>query len=118
MKVAMHIMAERQGFEPWVPLQVQRISNPSRSTTPAPLQTLQFRLSRCQVIKNLEFVHWVAAVNFRRGLQALLYPGGGLFGNHQSGGIGVAAGDGWHDAGIDDAQPLDAFDAQMRVQNR
>ena len=33
----MGIMAERQGFEPWVPLRVQRISNPSRSTTPAPL---------------------------------------------------------------------------------
>ena len=33
------IVAERQGFEPWVPLQVQRISNPSRSTTPAPLRT-------------------------------------------------------------------------------
>ena len=111
-------MAERQGFEPWVPLQVQRISNPSRSTTPAPLQTIQFRLSRCQVIKILAFVHWVAAVNFQRGLLALLYPGGGLFGNHQGGGIGVAAGDGWHDAGIDDAQPLDTFDAQMRVQNR
>ena len=31
-------MAERQGFEPWVPLQVQRISNPSRSSTPAPLR--------------------------------------------------------------------------------
>jgi membrane-bound lytic murein transglycosylase F len=31
-------MAERQGFEPWVPRKVQRISNPSRSTAPAPLQ--------------------------------------------------------------------------------
>src|SRR5690606_4782814 len=31
-------MAESQGFEPWVPLRVQRISNPSRSTTPATLQ--------------------------------------------------------------------------------
>src|SRR5690606_126290 len=31
-------LAESQGFEPWVPLRVQRISNPSRSTTPATLQ--------------------------------------------------------------------------------
>ena len=31
-------VAERQGFEPWVPLQAQRISNPPRSTTPAPLR--------------------------------------------------------------------------------
>ena len=115
MKVALHIVAERQGFEPWVPLQVQRISNPSRSTTPAPLQTLQFRLSRCQVIKNLEFVHWVAAVNFRRGSKALFYPGGGLFGDHQGGGVGVAAGDGWHDAGIDHTQPLHAFNTQMWI---
>ena len=35
----LYMVAERQGFEPWVPLQVQRISNPSRSTTPAPLRT-------------------------------------------------------------------------------
>lgn len=27
--------AERQGFEPWVPVRVQRFSRPSRSTTPA-----------------------------------------------------------------------------------
>ncbi len=33
-------MAERQGFEPWVPLRVQRFSKPSRSTTPAPLRAL------------------------------------------------------------------------------
>ena len=32
------IVAERQGFEPWVPVKVQRISNPPRSSTPAPLQ--------------------------------------------------------------------------------
>ena len=31
-------LAERQGFEPWDPQKGQRISNPSRSTTPAPLQ--------------------------------------------------------------------------------
>ena len=31
-------MAERQGFEPWDPRKGQRISNPSRSTAPAPLQ--------------------------------------------------------------------------------
>ena len=29
------IRAERQGFEPWVPVRVQRFSRPSRSTTPA-----------------------------------------------------------------------------------
>ncbi len=28
-------VAERQGFEPWVPVRVQRFSRPSRSTTPA-----------------------------------------------------------------------------------
>lgn len=28
-------LAERQGFEPWVPVRVQRFSRPSRSTTPA-----------------------------------------------------------------------------------
>ncbi len=31
------IMAERQGFEPWVGLHPQRFSRPPRSTTPAPL---------------------------------------------------------------------------------
>ena len=36
-KLFFKFLPERQGFEPWVPLQVQRISNPSRSTTPAPL---------------------------------------------------------------------------------
>lgn len=29
------LFAERQGFEPWVPVRVQRFSRPSRSTTPA-----------------------------------------------------------------------------------
>ena len=29
------LSAERQGFEPWVPVRVQRFSRPSRSTTPA-----------------------------------------------------------------------------------
>ena len=29
------IFAERQGFEPWVPVRVQRFSRPSRSTAPA-----------------------------------------------------------------------------------
>ena len=28
-------IAEAQGFEPWVPVRVQRFSRPSRSTTPA-----------------------------------------------------------------------------------
>ena len=31
-------IAERQGFEPWVPVRVQRFSRPPRSTTPASLQ--------------------------------------------------------------------------------
>ena len=31
-------MAERQGFEPWVPVKAQRLSKPARSTTPAPLR--------------------------------------------------------------------------------
>ncbi len=31
-------MAERQGFEPWVPVKAQRFSRPPRSTTPAPLR--------------------------------------------------------------------------------
>ena len=31
-------MAERQGFEPWVPVKGQRFSRPPRSTTPAPLR--------------------------------------------------------------------------------
>lgn len=37
-RVLVLYLAESQGFEPWVPLRVQRISNPSRSTTPATLQ--------------------------------------------------------------------------------
>ena len=32
-------VAERQGFEPWVDVNPQRFSKPSRSTTPAPLRT-------------------------------------------------------------------------------
>lgn len=32
------LLAERQGFEPWVPERVQRFSRPSRSTTPASFQ--------------------------------------------------------------------------------
>lgn len=32
-------MAESQGFEPWVPVKVQRFSRPSRSTAPATLHT-------------------------------------------------------------------------------
>ncbi|GLO70465.1 hypothetical protein MACH17_19820 [Phaeobacter inhibens] len=32
------LMAERQGFEPWVPVKEQRFSRPPRSTTPAPLR--------------------------------------------------------------------------------
>ncbi len=34
------LMAERQGFEPWVGLPPQRFSRPPRSTTPAPLRII------------------------------------------------------------------------------
>ena len=115
MNKRMKSLAERQGFEPWVPLQVQRISNPSRSTTPAPLQTIQFSLSGCRIIKNSTIVHRVAVANLRCRSTARAYPSGGLFSDHQSGGIGVAAGDGWHDARIDHAQALHAFHTQMRI---
>ena len=37
-------------FEPWVPLQVQRISNPSRSSTPAPLRTIAIYISGTYLI--------------------------------------------------------------------
>ena len=33
-------MAERQGFEPWVPVKAHRFSKPTRSTTPASLRWL------------------------------------------------------------------------------
>ena len=33
------LVAERQGFEPWVGVHPQRFSRPPRSTTPAPLRT-------------------------------------------------------------------------------
>ena len=33
-----YIMAERQGFEPWVLLPAHRFSKPTRSTTPASLR--------------------------------------------------------------------------------
>ncbi len=36
--VYLGVMAERQGFEPWVGLHPQRFSRPPRSTTPAPLR--------------------------------------------------------------------------------
>src|SRR6478735_1927283 len=42
-------------------------------------------------------------------------PLGGTLGDHQGGGVGVAAGDRRHDAGIDDAQSFNAMDAQARV---
>ena len=35
MRRLQFLSAERQGFEPWVPVRVQRFSRPSRSTTPA-----------------------------------------------------------------------------------
>ena len=37
-KLRVLMMAERQGFEPWVGLHPQRFSRPPRSTTPAPLR--------------------------------------------------------------------------------
>ena len=39
-------MAERQGFEPWEPMKVQRFSRPPRSTTPAPLQKDEVELNQ------------------------------------------------------------------------
>lgn len=41
-------IAERQGFEPWVPVRVQRFSRPSRSTTPASFLNFfrHFRIQR------------------------------------------------------------------------
>ena len=33
--LSLGFLAERQGFEPWVPVRVQRFSRQSRSTTPA-----------------------------------------------------------------------------------
>ncbi len=44
------IEAEREGFEPSVPLRVQRFSRPSRSTTPAPLRTSSRVAGLCQTI--------------------------------------------------------------------
>ena len=43
-------MAERQGFEPWVPVKGQRFSRPPRSTTPAPLHAgrLSFLKPTCK----------------------------------------------------------------------
>ncbi len=38
--VEIKLLAERQGFEPWVPFQVHRISSATHSTTLAPLQNL------------------------------------------------------------------------------
>ena len=35
-------MAESQGFEPWVPVRIQRFSRPSRSTAPATLHFIVF----------------------------------------------------------------------------
>ena len=37
-KVLRFLLAEREGFEPSVPVRVQRFSRPSRSTTPASFQ--------------------------------------------------------------------------------
>ena len=39
---AFHILAERVGFEPTVRVSAHLISNQDRSTTPAPLRSLQF----------------------------------------------------------------------------
>ena len=47
---ALFILAERQGFEPWVPVRAQRFSRPPRSTTPAPF--LGFRVQRYDVFVN------------------------------------------------------------------
>jgi membrane-bound lytic murein transglycosylase F len=65
---ALRNLAERQGFEPWDPRKGQRISNPSRSTAPAPLQGAHSlrpessddkRLSRLSLLLMLP---WAAAI--------------------------------------------------------
>lgn len=40
-------VAERQGFEPWVPARVQRFSRPPRSTTPAPFHWSNSAFTLC-----------------------------------------------------------------------
>lgn len=39
-------LAERQGFEPWVQLPVQRFSRPSRSTTPASFLIVDLQMQK------------------------------------------------------------------------
>jgi len=40
---------------------------------------------------------------------------GGFFGEHDSGGVGVAGGDAGHDGGVYDAEGVEAVDAEARV---
>jgi hypothetical protein len=49
-------MAERVGFEPTVPLEVQQISNLPRSTTPAPLlKSIYFTIWQCYALQYNRF---------------------------------------------------------------
>ena len=52
MKIGRKNLAERQGFEPWVPVWAQRFSRPPRSTAPAPLRN-KFR-KKSQIKKSGE----------------------------------------------------------------
>ena len=42
------LSAERQGFEPWVPVRVQRFSRPSRSTAPASFHWCVGAVCKCK----------------------------------------------------------------------
>ena len=56
-------LAERQGFEPWVPKKVQRFSRPPRSTTPASLQRVSD--SDCKINYFSEIYKIYSLLNFR-----------------------------------------------------
>ena len=51
LPAAANLLAERQGFEPWVPVKAQRFSRPPRSTAPAPLLR-QPRITQVREITN------------------------------------------------------------------
>lgn len=67
---AKRIKAERQGFEPWVPLQVHMLSRHARSTTPASLQSFIINVLQAQktTLKNIPPVKRCAK------LQKFTYP--------------------------------------------
>jgi hypothetical protein len=61
-------------------------------------------------------LHQAFPSGISRGVQS--HPVCGLFRNHQCGAVGVAAGDGGHDAGIDHAQTSDASHLKLTVDHR